>query len=96
MIDKCKITVPDEGIELNSPPIIIYATSVMEWIRCKDQLPDYETQCLITDGKDFAIGVYIEMLGWCDPGEGYFFFKDISHWVSLPELPTVREKQEDG
>lgn len=62
----------------------------MEWISVKDELPQ-DKQWVLVFENDIYLCKFIET----SKKEGYFtdnecdFFSDVTHWMPLPEEPTV-------
>lgn len=65
----------------------------MEWINVKNRFPEDDINVVVTDGEDMAIAFYEEdkwfMVSW----DMYNFDQDnITHWMSVPELPQKEKK----
>ena len=75
----------------------------MEWINVNNELPKVGEEILFTNGKLICKGFYgfrsefskdegigfIDRESW-DDGTGYDFFEeDTTHWMYLPEMPSV-------
>ena len=57
----------------------------MEWISVKDRLPENEKiKCLINDKYK---GVYIARFREKSWSDIYEYYKDVTHWMPLPEPP---------
>jgi len=68
----------------------------MEWVNVNDRLPEDDSEVLIYDSKyNCVIAVvynskYFEQKGfWLNEngGEYEYEYKNVTHWMSFPELP---------
>lgn len=61
----------------------------MNWIKVSDELPKFDTYVLTTDGRDIRISVYQDMsdIDSCNRWHSEFWEVNVTHWMSLPELP---------
>ena len=61
----------------------------MKWISIKDKLPDYGKWTLMTNGKSISFGYYDTTKNCWEvyANTGTPSYKEITHWLSLPELP---------
>lgn len=65
----------------------------MEWIKCNERMPDFDTDVLVTDGKDcyVAYRVQIGKIEYFEPTIPPLY---ISHsnpicWMPLPKPPNL-------
>ena len=67
----------------------------MEWIKVKDQLPDVETEVMVSDGENVQQGYFAGK--WTKEGEliGSEFYDEegldgeITHWMPIPHPPRA-------
>lgn len=63
-----------------------------KWIKCSERMPDDFVDVLVTDGARVEV-MWFDRDGywdsWVEPRSVTIDSEDVTHWMPLPELPSL-------